>query len=45
MEERCGVQVVTQGLIIKEQAVGESDRLVTILTKDEGVGRAFARRA
>ena len=35
LEERCGVQVVTQGLIIKEQAVGESDRLVTILTKDE----------
>lgn len=39
------MQVVTQGLIIKEQAVGESDRLVTILTKDEGVVRAFARRA
>ena len=39
------MQVQTQGLIIKEQTVGESDRLVTVLTKDEGVVRAFARRA
>lgn len=39
------VQVKTQGLIIREQPVGESDRLVTVLTKDEGVVRAFARRA
>lgn len=39
------MQVQTQGLIIKEQGVGESDRLVTILTRDEGVVRAFARRA
>ena len=39
------MQVITQGLIIKEQTVGESDRLVTVLTRDEGVVRAFARRA
>ena len=39
------MQVITQGLIIKEQTVGESDRLVTVLTQDEGVVRAFARRA
>lgn len=39
------MQVQTQGLIIKEQTVGESDRLVTALTRDEGVVRAFARRA
>lgn len=39
------MQIQTQGLIIKEQTVGESDRLVTVLTKDEGVVRAFARRA
>ena len=39
------MQLKTQGLIIKEQTVGESDRLVTILTRDEGVVRAFARRA
>lgn len=39
------MQVKTQGLIIREQTVGESDRLVTVLTRDEGVVRAFARRA
>ena len=42
---RDSVQVKTQGLIIREQTIGESDRLVTILTRDEGVLRAFARRA
>lgn len=31
--------------MIKEQTIGESDRLVTVLTRDEGVVRAFARRA
>ena len=35
----------TEGIIIKEQTVGESDRLVTILTRNEGVIRAFARKA
>ena len=39
------MQVKTQGLIIREQTIGESDRLVTVLTGDEGVVRAFARRA
>lgn len=39
------MQVKTEGLIIKEQTVGESDRLVTVLTRDEGVIKAFARRA
>lgn len=39
------MQVKTQGLIIREQTIGESDRLVTILTGEEGVVRAFARRA
>ena len=39
------MQVKTQGLIIKEQTIGESDRLVTVLTKDAGVLRAFARKA
>lgn len=37
--------IKTDGLIIKEQTVGESDRLVTVLTRNEGVIRAFARRA
>ena len=32
----------TTGLIIKEQKVGEADRLVTVLTKDLGLIRAFA---
>ena len=31
------MQLKTQGLIIKEQTVGESDRLVTILTRDEAL--------
>lgn len=39
------MQFKTQGLIIKEQTIGESDRLVTVLTEDQGVLRAFARRA
>lgn len=39
------MQLKTQGLIIKEQTIGESDRLVTVLTRDEGVIRAFARKA
>lgn len=32
----------TTGLIIKEQKVGENDRLITVLTADLGVIRAFA---
>lgn len=39
------MKTTTQGLIIREQALGESDRLVTVLTGDQGVLRAFARRA
>lgn len=37
--------IKTDGIIIKEQAIGESDRLVTLLTRKEGVIRAFARKA
>ncbi len=37
--------IETQGLVIRESSVGESDRLITLLTKEEGVLRAFARRA
>lgn len=33
---------ITTGLIIKEQKVGENDRLITILTADLGLIRAFA---
>ncbi len=35
----------TEGLIIKENITGESDRVVTVLTRDYGVLRAFARGA
>ena len=39
------MQIHTEGLVIKESTVGENDRLVTLLTREEGVLRAFARRA
>ena len=39
------MQLTTKGLIIKEQTVGESDRLVTLLTADFGLVKAFVRRA
>lgn len=35
----------TQGLVIREQHTGESDRIITVLTRDRGVLRAFANRA
>ncbi len=35
----------TKGLVIKEQTIGESDRLVTLLTADFGILRAFVHRA
>lgn len=34
-----------KGLVIREQTIGESDRLVTLLTADFGLVRAFARGA
>lgn len=37
--------VETDGLVIKEQRVGESDKLITILTSKFGKIRAFVRRA
>lgn len=35
----------TRGLILKEQNIGERDKLVTVLTETEGVLRAFVRGA
>lgn len=35
----------TDGLIIREQNIGERDKLVTVLTRDLGVIRAFVRGA
>ena len=39
------MQLTTKGLIIKEQTIGESDRLVTLLTADFGLIKAFVRKA
>ena len=39
------MQFTTKGLVIREQTVGESDRLVTLLTGDFGLVKAFVRRA
>jgi DNA repair protein RecO (recombination protein O) len=39
------MQIETEGLVILEKSVGESDRLVTILSRREGVLRAFAQQA
>ena len=35
----------TDGLVIKETATGENDRLVTVLTREYGLIRAFVRGA
>ncbi len=37
--------IKTEGLILKEQSVGENDKLVTVLTRSNGIIRCFARRA
>lgn len=39
------MQTTTKGIIIREQTIGESDRLVTLLTADYGIIKAFVRRA
>lgn len=39
------MQINTDGLIIREQSIGESDRLVTVLTREQGILRAFVRGA
>lgn len=39
------MQINTEGLVLMEKSVGESDRLVTVLTRQEGVVRAFAQQA
>ena len=36
------MQINTDGLVIMERTVGESDRLVTLLTREEGIIRAFS---
>ena len=39
------MQTTVKGLIIKEQTTGESDRLVTLLSDELGLIKAFVRRA
>lgn len=39
------MQIKTDGLVISETIIGESDRLVTLLTREEGLLRAFAPQA
>lgn len=39
------MRVETQGIVIRVSDVGERDRLVTLLTRDRGVVRAFARNS
>lgn len=39
------MRIDTEGLVIREKSVGESDRLVTVLTRRQGILRAFARQA
>jgi DNA repair protein RecO (recombination protein O) len=39
------MQIKTDGVVIREQGTGESDRFVTLLTRDNGVLYAFARGA
>ena len=40
-----GTRFSTEGLVIKEMNVGESDRLVTLFTRDYGILKAFASGA
>lgn len=39
------MQIETDGLVIREQTVGENDRLITLLTRKAGLMRGFARQA
>lgn len=38
------MKISTDGLIIKEQNIGEQNRLVTVLTKSHGIIRAFVKK-
>lgn len=39
------MHIKTTGIVIREQTISENDKLVTLLTRDRGVIRAFARGA
>ncbi len=38
------MRIDTQGLVVLEKCVGEADRLVTVLTKEKGILRAFVQK-
>lgn len=39
------MKIQTKGLILTEQSIGESDKLVTVLTESDGIIRCFAKNA
>ncbi len=39
------IKITAPGLVIKEQSIGESDKLITVLTAQYGLVRAFSRGA
>ena len=39
------MKTVTDALVIKEMKTGEADRLITLLTKDNGIIKAYASGA
>lgn len=39
------IKINAPGLVIREQSIGESDRLITVLTAQHGLVRAFSRGA
>ncbi len=39
------IRITAPGLVIREQSIGESDRLITVLTAQYGLVRAFSRGA
>ena len=36
------MQIITDGLVLKEKNVGDNDRVITVLTRDRGILRAFS---
>ena len=39
------IKITAPGLVIREQSIGEADRLITVLTAQYGIVRAFSRGA
>ncbi len=39
------IKITAPGLVIREQSIGEADRLITVLTAQHGIVRAFSRGA